>query len=297
MFVLEGSLPATRETTTGLIAPTTFRLWNTDFDAIPASVALDPYGNFFALNFAPVEVGIGQPTYFGRFYKIATPFSIKEIETATSNSVTFNLIPDPSTISPASGYFTARSIFLYADTRYPLTVGNTIAINCWAVTTLPLPSSGVHTLSLSTWGTFTVTLVVVNGYVFNPAANPGSPVPGEFTQSGSTISLQVGTQYSFPSFTQVWVKGTYETEVTDPIFSVASFDLSEEGITLPDQIDYMGHALSAITDPDELHDWGFFWSQPVATLILPVKTWITPIDLVPGTGDQVINSIQYVSDI
>jgi hypothetical protein len=296
MFVLTGSLPTSRLEPTGII-PTSMRLWNTTFDSIQPTVGLDPYGNFLSLNFEPVEEGLGTPTYFGRIYKVITPFPIAEVDKAVSNSVSFNLIPDPSTISPASGYFTSRNIYLYANNQHPLTASTDIDITLWGITTLPLPSNGTHTLNLSSWGTFTASQIVINGYLIKLAANPGSPQPGEFVQSGSTLTITVGTLYNFPSFTQVLVNVIYETTVPAPSWSVATFDLTSTGIVLPDQIDYLGHALAPITDADELHDWGFFWNRPIATLILPVTTWIEQLPTTPASGAQVINSTLYTSDI
>jgi len=295
MFILTGSLPTSRLETTGII-PTSFRLWNTTFNSIQSTVNLDPYGNFLSLNFEPVEESLGSPTYFGRIYKVSIPFPVAEVDKAVSNGVSFNLIPDPSTISPASGYFTSNNIYLYANNQYPLVEANSINVTLWGYTTLPLPSNGTHTLDLSSWGTFTASQIIINGYLIKLAANPGSPQPGEFTQTGSTLTITVGTTYTFPSFARTLVNAVYTTTVPAPSWSVATFDLSSSGIVFPDQIDYLGHALAPITDSDALHEWGFFWHRPIATLILPVTTWIDALTPGSGSGAQVIGSTVYESD-
>lgn len=240
------------------------------------------------------NMGLGLPDYSGYLYKLTPGFTISSVQKLYTSTFEFTQAVSPYFAQPLNYWIYQDSIYLYAE-RSLVQPGVDVNLNAVAQTTLPIPTNNTYTIDLSSWGTFTATQIYTAGNYFNPAVNPLSPQPGEFTLTSGALVLYGSGSIAPPAFSTADI--TLSTTFVDPVIptlTVATFDLTEEEVFYIDGADYLGIAFSRAPDPYAPRLNEYIWQVPYLNLFLDVRS-LSPAKR--SVANQPVPKSQFTSTI
>ncbi|MEM9149377.1 MAG: hypothetical protein AAGB19_02845 [Cyanobacteria bacterium P01_F01_bin.3] len=249
MFLLNNpDLPATTESA---IAKAPFLRVRTIANRPPFAVvgAYASYG--LRPGFDAVSLNLPSPTHVGRYFQLTfnastdENYNVSAVSLVSLNSQLYTILTDASAINgalPLQVWVNTQALNLYT----PVTTceGDTLTAHITVDEQIPIPDEDLnYTIDISEFigsNSFTVSRVVSEGLTFSLAANPSNPQTGEFTQVAGTIKLYGAANYQPRALRPVQIEGVWQVSLRALIGTLVTFDLSSLGVSLVDELTYLG---------------------------------------------------------
>lgn len=237
----------------------------------PSSLVVSTYADYGEIE--SFTSPLGSPDYVGKLYSVSFTPNVYSISEVRGVSAGFSEAP---VLEARPGNFwlddVENSARLYSSRDYQVEAGDAITVE--AIVSLPLPAPSTYLYSFSTegWDISDVDRVEVDGYLFTPAANPLLPNPAEFVSSGDRITLYGSAAVLPRTGTEVYIYLTSSISVIESKLGVVSFELSDQGITEIDAVDYMGRVYYRSDNAFNPLPFTFTWdrSSQLLNLYMPV---------------------------
>lgn len=233
----------------------------------------------------PVDIPTLSPNYGGLFFQQSIGFTITSLIQASTTTVSFRVLSDPLSATLGTIWSDLSTLSIYIDPETTVEEGDTLAIICEIESPLEEPTDNETTLDIPDG--FIVSSVISAGLTFTAAANPSSPVAGNYVQSDTTLTLYTGTGFNLPLGTRATVRGIYTIELSAPLGVGLSFDLFEYNLETVDAVEFLGTSYIETTTPEKPSLKQFIWNSPMLTVFAASEVGRRLIK--PATATNAIN--------
>lgn len=244
------------------------RLFTGENQVIAPIARFNLFAQYQNPGFAPTGMTTPLPDYLGKLFRIDVGATISSASLVQQGQQQFGFTANPLAISPNRYWLDGTTLNLYGTTSQ--LAGDSLVLNgaIESVAFADEVTAGRYTVTLPTG--FVASQVLVQGLGFAIAANPASPVVGEFVQVGTLCTLTSTVEHEIADFSQAIVTGVGTYALPEPTLAIATFDLSGSGIVFVDGIDFHGIAFKPSLVPANPAPNDFFWRSPLLTCFFDV---------------------------
>lgn len=216
----------------------------------------DRYAIYLPGTADPEVIPLEAPDYGGYFYNIPLPLRVGQILSASVLTPNQN----PLTGIPGSIWHDEVRAVVFTHPGLGLNAGSTV--NITARILRPTFTSGTTTIAVESG--FTVSSIEAGGLSF--VLTTGDPGLGQFSQSGTVVTLGVGEGYNLPATILATLTGVFSVTLPSAEGIALGFNLSNAGLDSLDGVDFLGLAYAPSLDVYAPTVGDYFWDGNLLTL-------------------------------
>lgn len=276
------------------------RVYESEPWTIPPFVGEETFAGYPTGAFDVVDSLLGLPDFIGHYRQIVVPYDILQLHRFAFQDDSPLAVLEPMQVAPHTAWGNLNSLHCYTLKSAPIGESATIVIT----SRMRLGRADTFynfTLDISAFGDASILSATAGDFNFTPTGS--TPRTGNFTQTGSTLTLYGDRDYATLAGSEVQIFLATEVAVPDPKSIVLTFNLSDRGISFLDNLDYLGVSCLPTQDIRYPQDFEFIWNDETlsATTFLPyslaggLETQSVQENSAPTTSD--IRSITYLSSL
>ena len=300
-------LPATTENA----APKAPLLRVTGYANRPPFAQVGTYANYgLRPGFTPTKLGLPDPAYVGRYFRLVfnasttESFTVSAVSRVSLNGQPYSILRDGIGILgalPQQAWANAASLSLYAPIGTQ--EGDTVTVQLTVNEQIPLPDENInYTIDLSEFvgsRSFAVSRAVSEGLSFTLADNPGNPQTGELVQTGNSITLYGATNYQPRAFRSVQIESIWQAPLDALGAVLVTFDLAPLSVGVVDELTYLGIVCRPTRDRYSLAVGDLLATRSFATCCVPYNRalWVRSVAEQAGNYTSRLADLSYQSSV
>lgn len=244
------------------------RLFRGDNEVIAPIARFDLYAHYQNPGFTPSGIATPEPDFAGIFFRLDLGATIADISSVMQGTQQFGYLADPLAVSLYRCWSDGTTLNLYGGPN--MAAGDSLTVRAVLESTILSDEdvAGIYTVTVPSG--FSCSRIEAQGMGFTLAVNPLSPNIGEFAQDGQVCTITSSENNAIADFSVAECTGVGTYGLPIPTLAIATFDLSDSGITYVDGIDFHGVSFVPALVPANPKSGDFFWRSPLLTTFLPI---------------------------